>query len=82
METSIGSFRTILFCSIRLHGTRWHWFCCQCQYRQSSKARFLFEEREVDAAVGTVLNKAWMLGEVLSFAMFQDKKPIFLEELT
>lgn len=40
----------------------------------------LLEEGEVDAAVGAVLDEAWMLGEVVLLAVLEDKEAIGFEE--
>ena len=39
------------------------------------------EEREVDAAVGAVLDKAGMLREVVGLAVLEDEEAVGLEEV-
>ena len=40
---------------------------------------FLFEQREVDAAVLAVLHEVWMLGKVMVFAVLKDEDAVVLQ---
>ena len=55
--------------------------CCRAKGCSALPVLLLLEEGEVDAAVGAVLDEAWMLGEVVGLAMLEDKETVLLEKV-